>query len=332
MKPMWMVRAGGRGEHVGDCIAKQLAVIGWHEVGSLAQARTRKAVRALVDKAYPDARPGQRIMTATQLWRFAHEIAVGDRVVMYDASQRIYHVGTVAGAYVHQETGIAEQMNTRAMNWQSMVDRDSLSAGTRNSLGSIMTLFRLPELAAAEIEALAAGKSIQRPMEAAEQDAAETEDQLLIDVEARALEFTKDHLHRLSPEQMPELVAGVLRAMGYKTRVSPAGSDRGKDIVASPDGLGFENPRIVVEVKHRAGAMGAPQIRSFMGGRHKDDKCLYVSSGGFTKEARYEADRSQIPLTLLDLDGLTQLLLEHYDNLDPQTRQLVPLKRVYWPV
>jgi restriction system protein len=332
MKPMWMVRAGGSGERVEDCIAKQLAVIGWHEVGSLAQARTREAVRSLVDKAYPDARPGQRIMSAAQLWRFAHEIAVGDRVVMYDASQRIYHVGTVTGAYVHQETGIVEQMNTRAVDWQSTVDRDSLSTATRNSLGSIMTLFKLPEFAAAEIEALAAGKPVQPVVEAAEQDAAETEDQLLIDVEARALEFTKDRLHQLDWLQMQELVAGVLRAMGYKTRVSPAGPDQGKDIVASPDGLGFESPRIVVEVKHRAGAMGAPQIRGFLGGRHKDDKGLYVSSGGFTKEARYEADRSQIPLTLLDLDGLTQLLLEHYDNLDPQTRQLVPLKRVYWPV
>jgi predicted Mrr-cat superfamily restriction endonuclease len=44
---------------------------------------------------------------------------------------------------------------------------------------------------------------------------------------------------------MQELVAGILRAMGYKTLVSPAGADRGKDIIASPDGFGFEPPRIV---------------------------------------------------------------------------------------
>lgn len=56
---------------------------------------------------------------------------------------------------------------------------------------------------------------------------------------------------------MQDLVAGLLRAMGYKTRVSPSGPDRGKDIVASPDGFGFESPRIVVEVKHRQGAIAA---------------------------------------------------------------------------
>ena len=101
---------------------------------------------------------------------------------------------------------------------------------------------------------------------------------------------------------MQELVAGLLRAMGYKTRISPAGPDKGKDIVASPDGFGFESPRIVVEVKHRSSAMGSAEIRSFLGGRHKDDKGLYVSTGGFSKDAYYEAERANIPLTLMSLD------------------------------
>ena len=47
---------------------------------------------------------------------------------------------------------------------------------------------------------------------------------------------------------MQELVAGILRAMGLKTKISNKGPDRGKDIIASPDGLGLENPRIFVEV------------------------------------------------------------------------------------
>jgi len=39
--------------------------------------------------------------------------------------------------------------------------------------------------------------------------------------------------------------------------------------IASQDGFGFENPRIVVEVKHRSKtAMGAQEIRIFLGGRH----------------------------------------------------------------
>ena len=130
---------------------------------------------------------------------------------------------------------------------------------------------------------------------------------------------------------MDLLVAGLLRAMGYKTRISPSGSDRGKDIVASRDGLGFEDPRIVVEVKHRAAAMGSQEIRSFLGGPHERDKGLYVSTGGFTKDARYEAERGRIPVTLMDLDDLVKALLEHYEQADSQTQRLVPLRKLYWP-
>ncbi len=132
---------------------------------------------------------------------------------------------------------------------------------------------------------------------------------------------------------MQELVAGILRAMGYRTVVSGPGADRGVDIFASPDGLGLQDPRIFVEVKHRTGsAMGSKEVRSFLGGRKAGDKCLYVSTGGFTKDAHYEADRSSVAVTLIPLPTLRQLLIEHYDGLDAESRALVPLKRFFWPV
>jgi restriction system protein len=104
------------------------------------------------------------------------------------------------------------------------------------------------------------------------------------------------------------------------------------DIFASPDGLGLREPRVFVEVKHRLKAkIDAPDIRSFLGGRKPGDRCLFVSTGGFTKEARYEADRSAVPLTLLTLAELRDLLIEHYDKVDAPTRSLVPLRQIYWP-
>ena len=160
----------------------------------------------------------------------------------------------------------------------------------------------------------------------------EDEKELLEDVTARALEFIKDRLSKLDWEDMQRLVAGLLRAMGYKTRISPAGADRGRDIIASPDGFGFENPRIVVEVKHRpSSTMGSQEIRSFLGGRHRDDKGLYVSTGGFSKDAKYEADRATIPLTLMDADDLVHAIVEYYDRMDIETQALLPLRKVYWP-
>jgi restriction system protein len=137
----------------------------------------------------------------------------------------------------------------------------------------------------------------------------------------KAKGFIEDELNKLDPYEMQELVAGILRGMGYKTRVSPRGADRGIDIFASPDGLGLEEPRIFVEVKHRSSTMGSQDLRAFLGGRKAGDRCLYVSTGGFSKDAKYEAERATVPLTLIDLPALRELLLEHYEKLDPETRQ-----------
>lgn len=45
--------------------------------------------------------------------------------------------------------------------------------------------------------------------------------------------------------------------MGYKTTISPPGSDRGKDVEASSYGLGLTDPHIIVEIKDREGTMGS---------------------------------------------------------------------------
>jgi restriction system protein len=77
--------------------------------------------------------------------------------------------------------------------------------------------------------------------------------------------------------------------------------------------------------------MGAPEIRSFVGGLRQNDNGLYVSTGGFPREARYEADRTNQNLTLMDSDDLGKAIVEQYDRMDAETRALLPLKKIYWP-
>lgn len=77
--------------------------------------------------------------------------------------------------------------------------------------------------------------------------------------------------------------------------------------------------------------MGSADIRSFLGGRHPEDRALYVSTGGFSRDALYEADRASIPTVLWTLDHIVRTLMEYYDATDSETKRLVPLKRLYWP-
>lgn len=327
MAAMWMVRAGEKAYAIEDFRSKGVVAIGWSDIDWTTYPN-REAIIKKIATLYPDNSEVQHMVAANQIERFLREIRVGDRVISYDPNNRSYLLGTVNGQPKHQLGLVEELSTTRAVKWgPSEVSRDELSAATRNSLGAISTLFRIPEPAAAEIEAKATGAAVP---EAAHEEESDDVD-VFKDVQARSLEFIKDRLSKLTWDEMQMLVAGLLRAMGYKTQISPAGADRGRDIIASPDGFGFESPRIVVEVKHRKGQMGSQEIRSFLGGRHKDDKGLYVSTGGFTKDAQYEADRSSIPTTLMDMDKLALAVTEHYDRFDTESKALLPLMRIYWP-
>lgn len=327
---VWMVRAGHGAAYVEDFVDKKVVAIGWCDAGEVNVGETREAISQKLAAVYPTMSAGHRAISTGQIFRFLNEIKVGDKVITYDPSRRIYHVGQFAGT-PRYETALFEEMpRVRDVKWLGEVSRDVISLATKNTLGAISTLFLLSEEAAAEIMGLLSGKTIEKTIEP--ESEAETTEDIARDLRAKSREFIKDKITRLDWQEMQELVAGLLRAMGYKTRISPSGPDRGKDIIASPDGFGFDQPRIIVEVKHRPKeAMGAPEIRSFLGGRHTNDKGLYVSTGGFTKEARYEADRASIPLVLLDLDDLVKEILRHYGAMDMEARTLIPLVNIYWP-
>ena len=259
-------------------------------------------------------------------------------MVSYSPFNRVYAVGRVTGApvYVQQDDEANRGLSLqRQVEWDSTkIPRDALNQSTKNSLGSVQALFQLPDTARDEILARLRGDATPRPsitLPPTADAATDVEEDTWAAVETQALERVKDLVARLEWDEMQNLVAGILRAMGYKTQVSPPGPDRGIDIIASPDGFGFEHPRIIVEVKHHKAKIGSQEIRSFLGGRHVDDRGLYVSTGGFTKEAFYESDRAGIPLTLWTLDHVVRTLMEYYDTTDSETKRLVPLKRVYWP-
>lgn len=329
MRHTWMIRAG-EGGHVIEAFSKGFVAIGWDELGDLSRAKTREAIRDLYGKAYPDSKPGKASNAVAMIFKFRSTLQTEDRVISYDPSKREYLVGMVTSDYFYDPKQIDGFPHIRKVKWDGRVSRDKLPVSARNSLGSILTLFAIDEDVQRSIEAALNGKptTVDLPVQDEKAELEETREEAI----AKAHELIKDQVLRLDYSDLELLAAALLRAMGYRTRVTPKGPDRGVDVFASPDGLGFQEPRIKAEVKHKhKTSMGAQDIRSFIGGLRDGERGLYISSGGFTKEARYEAERSKVPVTLLDLDELVSAIVTHYDTFDSDGRALLPLIRVYWP-
>ncbi|WP_052380549.1 restriction endonuclease [Paenibacillus camerounensis] len=340
MKNMWLVRAGERAYLIDEFKEKQAVAIGWPQLGNISEVNTLQEMKKLLKATYPGYKEGKINITAGQIFRFVSEFKIDDRVITYNPEERLYYIGKINSNYEFKPNYITDKPHIRRIKWEGTVSRDVLTASTRNTLGSILTIISIPnevqkellqQMVAGEIESGQLRKQIE-PVQAETEEEAEELELIKEDVIEKSNEFIKDKIANLDWEQMQELVAGILRGMGYKTRISPKGPDRGRDILASPDGLGLEEPRIIVEVKHRSGHMGANEIRSFTGGLRAGDRGIYVSTGGFSKEAKYEGERSNIPLSLIDLDLLAELVTQYYDQFDSETRTLIPLRKIYWPL
>ncbi|WP_337164542.1 restriction endonuclease [Vibrio fluvialis] len=331
---MWMIRAG-EGAYLVDSFRERECVgIGWNELGDLSLFSDEVALRVRYLEEYPGQHASKSSNAIAMIKKFRFDMKVGDQAITYDPSRREYLIGEITSDYEYTSEVIDDEdfNHIRKVNWLGNVSRDSLSVSSRNTLGSTLTIFSVNDDVASELNALLNPQNDTQAVVEVQEEKEQAIEQSRNDVIEQSRELIKDRIVEVSPDDMEHLVAGVLRAMGYRTIVSAKGMDRGVDIFASPDGLGLESPRIKVEVKHRKNtAMGSQELRSFIGGLRSDDRGLYVSTGGFTKDAKYEAERSNVPVTLIDIDGLLKLIIEHYDSFDIETRILLPLTKVYWP-
>jgi len=152
------------------------------------------------------------------------------------------------------------------------------------------------------------------------------------EAEEHAWAEIEQYLRGMHPYEFQELVADLLRAMGYHVSwIAPPGKDGGLDIVAYTDPLGTQVPRIKVQVKRQVQAVSADGLRSFMALLADDDVGLFVCTGGFTKDAAEEArTQEKRKVTLLNLERLFDLWVDHYSRLSHEAKRRLPLRPIHF--
>jgi restriction system protein len=93
--------------------------------------------------------------------------------------------------------------------------------------------------------------------------------------------------------------------------------------------LGTRPPRIKVQVKRQEQSVSVDGLRSFMALLGDEDVGLFVCTGGFTKDAKAEArTQEKRRITLLNMDTMFDLWVEHYGKLSDQARRRLPLRPI----
>ena len=202
---------------------------------------------------------------------------------------------------------------------------------------SALDEFHEPETLELEASRLYRAWAKDRPANDAEVDVA-VDDEVATatsveEAEESAWDEIRQYLSTMPPYDFQDLVGSLLKAMGYYVLwQAPPGPDRGIDLIAHTDPLGTTNPRIVVQVKrYAANKVTSDALRAFLAVLGDKDVGIFICTGGFTADAEREArTQERRRLTLIDLNKLVALWIEHSHKLDDAERQRLPLKPVHF--
>ena len=95
--------------------------------------------------------------------------------------------------------------------------------------------------------------------------------------------------------------------------------------------LGFDSPRLCVEVKSEGGPIDRSSVDKLLGAVSKfgAGEGLFVSWGGFKSNVQKELAASFFRVRLWTQKDLLEQLFAHYDHLDEDLKAELPLKRIW---
>lgn len=316
--PVWVVHAGAHGEFEQFAIDNNVVGIRFGLTQSVTDFPSREALRQHI----------QNDSAANQLWRFVHDLQVGETVVLPCKLSRLVAVGKIAGDYRYQ--AMTEYPHIRLVEWDAVdIPRSSFDQDLLYSFGGLLTVFQVNRTNAQEridqVVLRHRGEGIADiPATADLTDDGDNPvdwDEIIADYVARRIR------QKFTGHRLEYLVEQILKAQGYTTLQTRRGADGGIDIVAGKGKMGFEEPRLCVQVKSGVSPVDLPDYNRLQGnvnsfGAHHG---LLVSLSDFTRAVLNENERSFFQIRLWDSMQLTRNLLETYGELPADIRADIPL-------
>jgi restriction system protein len=333
---IWLVRGGRHGEVEQKFIDEKRISITWRELRDDIGGKTIKEIQSNLRRTYPNA-PEQRIVqNSGQFNIFVNKMCPGDTVVMPRRGQGVVQIGQITSDYKFDPSGADGFRHYRSVDWNPIaVPRSNFDSELLHKLNAATTFCGIKgeDLAARMQKAIAAPGFVSPPptKPTSEEEEPSPPDQIF-DWEQQA----RDDIHKLIQQRfkghdLETLIDAILRAQGYTTHRSPLGADKGVDILAARGPLGFENPRLAVQIKSESTPIGRQILDQLIGVMQN---CaagfgLLVSWSGFKDTVTREVPSQFFRVRLWTAEDVVRELLEVYERLPEWLRAEIPLKRIW---
>ena len=128
-------------------LKENVIAIGWKEMCDLSAIdNTRESYKSKFTEVYPDAKKGKIANGAGMLYRFVHELKIGDYIIFPSKSDRRINIGQITGDYKYDPEE-SEYVNKRDVKWLKHLSRTSFSQGALYEIGSALTFFSVKNYA-----------------------------------------------------------------------------------------------------------------------------------------------------------------------------------------
>lgn len=312
--------------------------IGYEAMGDLRRVgNDQQAMKEEVEAKYPSIKAGAIPVWAGTLRRFAFALEIGDIVIAPNRAASTLNFGRITGDYTWDDTA-PEHKSRRSVTWlRRDVPRTDFPKKALFEIGSAVTLFAVKNhrhvfeafLESGAMPHEGAGKTpTGEPVDITESMTEAAEDEPSA---AKAEQHTRDFilatLLELEPSEFEEFTADLLRSAGYIARATQVSGDRGVDVIAHRDPLGFEGV-IKVQCKRSSTPQGSPVVNQLKGTLSHGEVGLFVCLGSYTTDARALEHTSQ-SLRLLGGRDVVEMTIANYAGLPPRWRSRIPLRLVY---
>jgi len=320
---LWLVRAGRHGEQEQWALQHNVITIGWNEFSDLSRIKTKNELAKLYSRVNPTAKKMKAVNEVGQIWRFLQEIQKDDLVALPLKTQSAIVIGKVLGDYEYKEL-TANIKHTRQVEWLKTIPRSTFDQDILYSFGAFMTVCRISRNDAENRIKNLLGQNGKEPPDVPLEE--------VIDIE----EYARDQIvkfigRKFKGHDLARLVEEILRAQGYVTKKSSPGPDGGVDILAAGGLLGFDNPRICVQVKSSSYQTDVKILRELQGvmSKVRANQGLLISWGGFTNRTIQEARDAFFSIRLWDAGDLVNAIFKHYERFSDELKAELPLKRIW---
>jgi restriction system protein len=328
---LFLARAGKFGENENYFLENNVVCMVWDELvdKDLSNIKSQEDLKEVIKNTYQDSTKGAVSNWTGQIWVHLDKMKIGDLVVLPLKNSRKIAIGEIISEYIFDPKK-KPYSHIRKIKWikkelfRTQFDQDLLF-----SFGAFMTFCEIARNDAENrvrniinLKSPIINTNLNEKLEKEE----------IINLEDASLDqIAKRILAKFKGNRLESLVENILRAKGYFTYKSPEGADRGIDVLASKGDLGFESPRICVQVKSGE-AVGRDIVERLSGTMKKvgADFGLLVSWEGFKNTVDKEERQSEFfRIRLWEQKELVEEFLANYHKLDEEIKSEISLKQIW---